>query len=163
MKTIHGMALAASFVLLVGGCAGVQWDQRVSVAAPPDGGREAGAAVATVPVSGSTNADPQRHGFAILHFRAVRDRYEQVCVLGEIKNIGSAARGVELQASLRDARGHVVAVGHFVPASHRNIVPNEAWPFTYSFGRQEEAVTAELRIVGAFRTMDILNVASTTP
>jgi hypothetical protein len=54
-------------------------------------------------------------------------------------------------------------VGHFYPASYRNIVPGETWPFTYSFGRQEEAIDAELRIVGAFRTMDIVNVASVTP
>ncbi len=53
-----------------------------------------------------------------------------------------------------------LAVGHFYPASYRNIVPDETWPFTYSFGRQEDAVEAELRIVGAFRTMDLLNFAS---
>jgi len=54
-------------------------------------------------------------------------------------------------------------VGHFFPASYRNIVPDETWPFTYSFGRQEDAAEAELRIVGVFRTTDMLNVASTTP
>jgi hypothetical protein len=112
---------------------------------------------------GSASPCLEQYGFAVSGFRAIRDNYGQVSVVGEIKNTGSASQGVELQASLRDAGGHIVAVGHFFPASYRNIVPDEAWPFTYSFGRQEDATEAELRIVGAFRTMDILNVASTTP
>jgi hypothetical protein len=148
MRRIHGTVLAVSLLLLACGCAGSPQAENASISteskASPDG------------------PCLERHGFAILSFRAIRDGYDQVSVVGEIKNIGPAARGVELQASLRDAGGRIVAVGHFFPASYRNIVPDEIWPFTYSFGRQEEAVEAELRIVGAFRMIDILN-ASTTP
>jgi len=101
-----------------------------------------------------------QYGFTVLHFRAVADEYGGISVVGEIRNTGSAARGVELQASLRDANGRVVAVGHFCPASYRNIAPGESWPFAYSFGRQEGIADAELRIVGAFRATDTLNPTS---
>jgi hypothetical protein len=67
---------------------------------------------------------------------------------------------VELQAALRDANDRLVAVGHFCPASYKNIAPGETWPFSYSFGKQEGIVNAELRIVGSFRTMDILDTTS---
>lgn len=109
---------------------------------------------------GASDARLTQYGFAVLDFRAIRDGYGKVCVIGEIRNAGTAARGVELQATLRDAGGRVLAVGHFYPASDKNIVPGEAWPFGYSFGRQPDAALAELRIVGTFRTIDVLNIAS---
>jgi hypothetical protein len=96
-----------------------------------------------------------REGFAVLDFRARRDVYDRVYVVGEIKNAGAAIHGVELQASLRDAEGRLLAVGHFYPASATNIKPGETWPFAYSFGKQQKAAEAELRIVGAFRSMDV--------
>jgi hypothetical protein len=99
-------------------------------------------------------------GFAVLYFRAIQNDFGSVSVVGEVRNIGSAPRGVELQAALRDTSGRVVAVGHFCPASYKNIAPGETWPFAYSFGRQEGIVNAEMRIVGSFRTLDILDVAS---
>ena len=68
------------------------------------------------------------------------------------------ARGVELQAALRDTNGRLVAVGHFCPASYKNITPGETWPFSYSFGKQEGIARAELRIVGGFRTLDVMGV-----
>jgi len=101
----------------------------------------------------------QREGFAVLDFRARRDEYDRVYVVGEVKNTGLGAKGVELQASLRDDDGRLLAVGHFYPASFTNIEPTENWPFAYSFGKHEDAVRAELRIVGAFRAMDTLSMA----
>jgi len=94
-----------------------------------------------------------RCGFAIRDFRVIRDEYGRVHVIGEIENVGDALRGVELQAALRDADGRLLAVGHFCPAAGSNIVPGEVWPFTYSFGRQDQGTRAELRIVDAFRSM----------
>jgi hypothetical protein len=102
----------------------------------------------------------EQAGFAVVDFRARRDEYDRVYVVGEVKNNGLGALGVELQASLRDADGRVTAVGHFYPASYRNIPPGETWPFAYSFGKREDAVQAELRIVGTFRTMDAPSFAS---
>jgi hypothetical protein len=101
----------------------------------------------------------EQHGYVIRDFRAIRDEYGQVSVVGEIENTGPGARGVELQATLRNADGRVLAVGHFFPAGSRNIAPGEIWPFTYAFGHQENADRAELRVVGVFRTMDVFSVA----
>lgn len=94
-----------------------------------------------------------RCGFAIRDFRVIRDEYGRVHAVGEVENVGDATRGVELQAALRDAEGRLLSVGHFCPAGGSNIVPGEVWPFTYSFGRQNEGVHGELRIVDAFRSM----------
>ncbi len=158
MRTIRGIALVVGLLLLVGGCASLRQVGRALIPGGSAQSQPAGASTETKTDSGSPCLE--RHGFAILTFRAIRDVYNQVSVIGEIKNTGSAARGVELQASLRDTSGHIMAVGHFFPSSYQSIVPGETWPFTYSFGRQEDAADAELRIVGTFRTIDILNVAS---
>ena len=96
------------------------------------------------------------HGFAVVDFRARRDEYDRVSVIGEIKNVGSDLRGVELQAVLRDTHGRLVAVAHFYPASNGSVRTDETWPFAYSLGRQVDAIKAELRVVGDFRTVDIL-------
>ncbi len=124
----------------------------------PQAGKTPGAqdaAAAATPGSPLT-----QDGFAVLYFRAIQNDFGGVSVVGEVRNIGSAPRGVELQAALRDTNGRVVAVGHFCPASYKNIAPGETWPFSYFFGRQEGIVHAEMRIVGSFRTLDILDVAS---
>lgn len=92
-------------------------------------------------------------GFAVRDFRVIRDEYGRVHVLGEVQNVGAATHGVELQAALRDANGRLLSVGHFCPAAGNNIAPGEVWPFTYSFGRQDQGVRAELRVVDAFRSM----------
>ena len=165
MKRIQVIALIGGLLLLASGCA-------VSSPGGPEeaaSSAEGGIAVAVQdpagggPQEGMSKARLTQSGFAVLDFRAIRDGYDRVSVIGEIRNIGKAARGVELQATLRNSDGRVLAVGHFYPASDRNIVPGEAWPFGYSFGRQMDAVVAELRIVGAFRTIDVLNVASIAP
>ncbi len=100
------------------------------------------------------------HGFAVIDFRARRDEYDRVSVIGEIKNVGPDMRGVELQAVLRDSVGRLIAVAHFYPASNGCIRANETWPFAYSLGLQQEAVKAELRIVGDFRTVEILSATT---
>jgi len=138
-----GITFLAALSLLTYGCAGPQQ------AGP--GGAPGGKA------AGSTRPCLQQDGFAVLYFRAMRDNFGSISVVGEVKNVGTAARGVELQASLRDAGGRLVAVGHFCPASYKNIAPGETWPFSYSFGRQDGVHHAEMRIVGAFRTMDVLS------
>ncbi len=96
-------------------------------------------------------------GFAVLDFRAIRDEHNRVHVVGEVKNVSTAARGVELQATLRDSQGRIVAVGNFYPASNHNMAPGETWPFSYSFGRYDTGIRVELRIVGAFRTIETVS------
>ncbi len=161
MRTIRGIALVVGLFLLVSGCTSLRQVAKALVPGRPAQSQAADASTSTETKTDGRSPHLERHGFAVLDFRAIRDIYNQVSVIGEIKNAGSTARGVELQASLRDSSGHVLAVGHFFPSSYQSIVPGETWPFTYSFGRQEDAANAELRIVGAFRTIDILNVAAT--
>jgi hypothetical protein len=139
------IALLAGLSISAFGCAGSPQAQKV--AGP----------------QGRTGTSLEQDGFALLYFRAIQDNWGTVSVVGEIKNVGAIARGVELQAALRDANGRVIAVGHFCPASYKNIAPGETWPFSYSFGKQEGIVKAEMRIVGAFQTLDVLDAPTATP
>lgn len=162
MKTIRVVILASGLGLLVCGCAAAPPGQVDSETVDSvDVGRQPGE---LVPYGVATPADAgsrlKQYGFAVLDFRAIKDEYGRISVVGEITNTGSAARGVELQATLRDADRRVIAVGHFCPASYKNILPGEKWPFTYSFGWRPEAIEAELRITGAFRTMDVLGISA---
>jgi hypothetical protein len=160
MRTIRAIVLTVSLLLLAGGCTASRPAEKASFGAGSAQEPAAKDTISSEPKDRPANTSLERDGFTVLGFRAIRDSFGQVSVIGEIKNTGSGSKAVELQASLRDAGGRILAVGHFYPASYRNIVPDETWPFTYSFGRQEDAVEAELRIVGAFRTMDILSFAS---
>jgi hypothetical protein len=160
MTRIHILVSIGVLALLAGGCTTAPEFQ-----GPPDLSDSVAEQVIDYPLAGGLDRQApascvEEYGFAVLDFRAIRDLHGRVSVVGEIKNTGFAARGVELQATLRDADGRIVAVGHFHPAPYRNIQREESLPFSYSFGSQEEAVLAELRIVGAFRTMDMLNIAS---
>jgi len=154
MKKLVLIALLG-FVLLFGAGCRSWWPGRDGDKAACAGSDLAGAAI-----DGAESAVRlEREGFTVLDFRARRDEYDRVYVVGEVKNTGLGAKGVELQASLRDSDGRLLAVGHFYPASYTNIGPTETWPFAYSFGKHEDAVRAELRIVGAFRAMDGPGVA----
>jgi hypothetical protein len=146
MRRIHVIVLAGLLALLVCGCAAPSQSLGLAV----DSGRPG------EPAAGHSRSRLERYGFAVLDFRALRDEYGMVSVLGEIRNIGTVSKGVELQATLRNAENRPAAVGHFYPASYNNIAPGESWPFGYSFGRCPDAVRAELRIVATFRTLDTL-------
>lgn len=114
----------------------------------------------------SVDGDPSvflvQRGFAVLDFRATRDEYGRIFVVGEVKNVGAATQGVELQATLRDSGEHVLAVGNFCPAANHSIAPNGTRVFAYSFGRQDKGDRAELRIIRTFYTMDTLGLAALT-
>ena len=120
------------------------------VRAPVDGGR----------VVGSSAVPMVQQGFAVSDFQARRDEYGRIFVIGEVKNVGKATQGVELEATLRDAGNRVVAFGHFCPAANHSIAPNDTLPFAHSFGRGDEGVQAEVRIVRTFYTMDTLGTAA---
>lgn len=152
MKGIGIRLLLVGFVSLTAGCS-VAPEESMSAAVAS---REATVATASVRQAGEysgSHVPLVRCGFTVRDLRAIRDEYGRVHVLGEVQNVGAAARGVELQAALRDADGRLLSVGHFCPAAGNNIVPGEMWPFTYSFGKQDQGVRAELRIVDAFRSM----------
>jgi len=146
LKTL-AIAVLAGILPSLCGCAGSSQAEKAAV--PQNSG-----------TAGDARPSLEQDGFAVLYFRAIQNDFGGVSVVGEVRNVGDTARGVELQAALRGPDGRVIAVGHFCPASYRNIAPGETWPFSYSFGRQEDIVNAEMRIVGSFRTLDILDVAS---
>ncbi len=152
MKGICTGLLLVGLAGVLAGCSG----QSKTSAGDPLALQDEPAAVCPVTEASDRSAKPSalvQYGFAIRDFRVIRDEYRRVHAIGEIENVGEATHGVELQAALRDADGRLVAVGHFCPASGNNIAPGETWPFTYSFGRQEEAICGELRIVDVFRSM----------
>jgi len=152
MKGICIHLFLAGLASLTLGCAVASEEPAGAAVAP----REGTVGVASVRQAGEftgSHVPLVRWGFTIRDLRAIRDEYGRVHVLGEVENVGAAARGVELQAALRDADGRLLSVGHFCPAAGNNIVPGEMWPFTYSFGKQDQGVLAELRIVDAFRSM----------
>lgn len=165
MKSSRWFLVIALMVMFCCGCSSSPESQTGTTADPADSDTVESPVVAETALASLANPAPTgpkmvRHGFAVLDFRAKRDEYDRVVVLGEVKNVGAGLKGVELQAVLRDEAGRLLAVGHFYPASNASIRPNETWPFAYSLGRQSEAVKAELRIVGAFRTVEILSVSS---
>jgi len=149
MTAIRGLAVVGAMLLLVG-CASSS--RQVQDNLDQTAGRPGVQSARSRPLL-------EAQGFAVTDFRIRRDEFYRVSVMGEVRNTGSTARAVELQATLRDKNGRVSAVGHFYPASYTNIQPNQTWPFAYSFGRQDDVTRAELRIVGAFRTMETVNVA----
>jgi len=162
MKRICAIALIGGLALLVCGCASSSQAQKSAYPA----NLEQGQSIANQPAE--RRAEPGapclvQDGFAVVDFRAIRDDYDRVSVMGEITNVGIVLKGVELQATLRNADGRLTAAGHFYPASYKNIMPGETWPFAYSFGRQPEATLAELRIVGTFRTSDMPGVTPLMP
>ena len=153
MAAVRALAVVGAIMLLSAGCASSAYQTQSNANHPVNGTEQSG--------TRSVRSRPllEAQGFAVLDFRVRRDEFSRVCVIGEVKNTGYSARAVELQAALRDASGRVLAVGHFYPTSYTNIQLNETWPFAYSFGRQDDVARAELRIVGAFRTMETVNVA----
>jgi hypothetical protein len=153
MTAVRALAVVGQLLLLAGGCASSAHQSQGNANQSISRTKQSDIRLAP------SRPLLQAQGFAVLDFRVRRDEFSRVCVIGEIRNTGFASRAVELQATLRDARGRVLAVGHFYPASYTNIQPNETWPFAYSFGRQDDVARAELRIVGAFRTMETVNVA----
>ncbi len=161
MTRIHIIVLVVGLVLMVCGCETSPQAQGFADSPLAAGGQNSPSRMAAGPREPTLCLE--QYGFAVLDFRAIRDEYGRVSVVGEIRNVGSGPRGVELQATLRNAEGRIVAVGFFYPASYRSIVPGEIWPFTYSFGNRQEAVRAELRITGTFHTIDVMSTISSRP
>lgn len=69
-------------------------------------------------------------------------------VIGEVRNTGRAAAGVELQVMARDAAGRVVDVATFWPASIQNIRPGASYGFRHPVTRERSAVRFEVQVVG---------------
>lgn len=69
-------------------------------------------------------------------------------VVGEVRNVGSVAAGVELQIVARDASGRLVDVATFWPASVDNIRPGMNYGFRRTVTSERSAVRVDVQIVG---------------
>lgn len=106
---------------------------------------EADAATSSI-VSSGGSATPSQ-GFQIVSYVA-RWEGETLWVVGEVKNVGSASAGVELQVIARDNSGRLVDVATFWPASIDNIRPNMSYGFRHPVTRERSTVRIEVQIVG---------------
>lgn len=164
MKNLAALLPVMVLLVLVHGCSTAPQDQAISAQESRDA--NLGGSV-NVPIGPEVVADNpaipmEWKGFAVLDFRARRDSHGMVFVIGEVKNVGKATKGVELQAVLRDTQDRVVAVGSFCPAANHSIAPSETRPFAHSFGRHDSAAHVEVRIIRTFYTMDTLGMAALT-
>jgi len=69
-------------------------------------------------------------------------------VVGEVRNTGGVASGVELQVIARNASGRLVDVATFWPAGTQNIQPGASYGFRLPVTRDQSAVRVEVQIVG---------------
>lgn len=164
MKNIAVLLPFMVLLVLVHGCSIAPQDLPVSERESRDAslGGSVQVPVETDSVAGNSVIPMKWQGFAVLDFRAKRDSHGMVFVVGEVKNVGQATKGVELQGVLRDTQDRVVAVGRFCPAANHSFAPSETRPFAYSFGRHDGAAHVEMRIIRTFYTMDTLGLAALT-
>lgn len=87
--------------------------------------------------------------FEVLSF-SYRWEGNYLYVVGEVRNAGRSAAGVELQAVARDASGRLVDSVNFWPASINNVSPGERYGFRYPVTQQRNAVTVEVRVVSTY-------------
>lgn len=104
--------------------------------------RAAGGTVSTGGITASSQ------GFQVVSYVA-RWEGERLVVVGEVRNVGNAAAGVELQITARDTSGRLVDVVTFWPASIDNIAPGMTYGFRRSVTRERSAVSVDVKIVGA--------------
>jgi len=142
VRTIR-LVILFGLILLACGCAGHRELEVSSVASdePLDSAR-----LLRLRVINPQVLQMERYGFAILDFSARRDHAGVVTVLGEVRNNGSVAKGVELRAILRGDNGRVIAERGFWPASLENLKPGEIRPFTFPLGGYENVAQIELQI-----------------
>ena len=161
MRTICTVSLVVLLLVLADGCATTP-EHLVSRTEDAQSGSLGGSLNAPIggKVAGISAYPMVNEGFAVLEFRAKRDERGAVFVIGEVKNVGTATQGVELEVVLRDREDRALAVGRLCPAANHSIAPNDTQPFAYSLGRHEDGVRAELRIVRTFYTMDTLGIAA---
>jgi hypothetical protein len=93
-------------------------------------------------------AGPKTTNFEIINWRVVRGEYGTVTVVGEVRNNGSIAAGVQLQAIMRADNGDVVGSDDFWPASISNIPPGGTWPISTYLSPQGKFSKVELRVIG---------------
>ncbi len=100
-----------------------------------------------IPDSSSQENASSVGGFTIVnHFARWEGDY--LYVIGEIKNTGNVAAGVEVQVIARDANGVLVDSVSFWPGSTNNIQPGASIGVEYHVSNDPSAKTIELTILG---------------
>lgn len=94
-----------------------------------------------------SQARPRVEDFEILSFRWEIDRTGSVRYVGELRNNGQVAAGVELQIIARDASGILIASNDPWPASVRNIAAGERWPIRGSISNAGSTSEVSVRAV----------------
>jgi hypothetical protein len=79
--------------------------------------------------------------------RALRDGSDRIRIVGEIINRCPGEVGVQLKATVRDAKGLVVDDMEFWPASVRNIEPEVPFAFSMPWRVEMPWETFELKVV----------------
>lgn len=76
-------------------------------------------------------------------------RRNTLYVIGEIKNIGNIAAGVQIQAIVRDSSGTLIDCESFWPNSISNIQPGASCGINYPISEEPSAQKIELTIIEA--------------
>ena len=100
----------------------------------------------------SESDKPQTSDFAILdsYWKPVPGIPTSIWVMGEVKNNGSIAAGVELEATAYDKDGRVLDSSSFWPASIRNIAAGDTCPIKFGLTANSSNVSrVRLRVVSA--------------
>jgi hypothetical protein len=68
-------------------------------------------------------------------------------VVGELRNDGAVAMGVQLQAIARDKGGRIVDSAEWWPASVSNIPAGSSWPIGYTVSHKPDIETVIVRVI----------------
>lgn len=74
-------------------------------------------------------------------------KYDILWVVGQVKNTGSRAAGVELEATAYGADGRVIDTAKFWPASISNIPPGSVQPIKYGLDNRPGIERVTVRVV----------------
>ena len=75
------------------------------------------------------------------------ESYGTTYVVGELRNNGSVAVGVQLQAVVRDHHGHVIDSAQWWPASINNIPAGGTWPIRAGVSDKQNIGTVEVSVI----------------
>ena len=90
---------------------------------------------------------PSLSDFRILSLKGVWKEYRGFVAIGEIKNEGSIAAGVEVEIIARDKNGVLIGSEQFWPNSIYNIPPGETRGIDYKITEDRNAITIEGKVI----------------
>ncbi|HUU20481.1 MAG TPA: zinc ribbon domain-containing protein [Sedimentisphaerales bacterium] len=94
-----------------------------------------------------SRSEPSRSDFKILSLKGVWREYTGLVAIGEIKNEGDIAAGVEIEVIARDKNGILVDSSRFWPNSISNIFPGETCGIDFPITEDRSAETIEAKVI----------------